>query len=157
MVIYVTLIVTITAVPAVRYSAGPILAAVAAVAVLMVPIVAIAWFNESTPVGDFLVGSFQTLSGLSSSRDLYQPCYGSALNSLFAGLLTIAVAPFGFVATIGVPVGLLATAGGVLYVLATGRKDGVVWGLRVLAIGLTCTVAAGLLLRFVHYVSGLDC
>jgi len=157
MIIFVSLVITITAVPATRSIAAPFLAAMAGLAVLAIPLLAIAWFNESTPIGDFLVGSFQGISGLTSSRELYQECYNSPINSLLAGLFTLAVAPFGFIATIAVPVGVLATGGGALYVLATGKREALVTGVQILAAGLACTVAAGLILRFIHYFSGLDC
>ena len=162
MFLVVSLFVTVSIAPAIRAPVvAPVVAVLLAGLTLVIPVAFVAWFNENTPIGEYLLSSFQSISGLSTSRDLLQHCTSEPVFGLILTVvLSILMLPVGIVgglATIAVPVGVIATLFGILISVIKRSKAPVIWGTSVLALGMAGVVVAGLSLRLIHFASGLHC
>lgn len=151
--------------------AGTLLFVVAGTMILWYPMAAIMWFNDHTGSERFIIGSWQSLSGVRNPGEVYQQCGGGSSipsNSLWGVALIAALWALsiflvfinlflGFGAIVGVPVGIVAAGLGAIGTLVTRTKEPLYAGLVILVCGLGCLVAAGLVMRIVHFSTGIMC
>jgi hypothetical protein len=156
---------------AVSRAAPAILVVIAGTLLLWYPMAGIMWLNDRIGTNNFIVHSWQSLSGVNTPGEVYQQCGGSSSipsDTLWGVALVVclwALSAFlvffdiflGFGAIVGIPIGLVATALGALGTLALRTKDALLAGLTILVIGLGCMVAMGLAMRVVHFSTGIMC
>jgi len=155
---------------AVSRAAPAVLVVIAGTLLLWYPMAAIMWLNDRIGTKNFIIHSWQSLSGVRTPGEVYQQCGGSSPipDTLWGVALVVclwALSMFlvffdiflGFGAIIGVPLGLLAAALGAIGTLIFRSKDPLIGGLTVLMMGLGCMVAMGLAMRIVHFSTGIMC
>ncbi len=140
--------------------------------ILWVPIQGILWFNETTGVTAFLEESWLSISGNESMLDIMKECpeYPSAEEfDMGKGLLTIILllvslvlllvsGVFAAISAVGLPAGIIMTAGSALWVLFTKpslrEANPLTASLMVLMAAAASIVITGLLHRAIGYITG---
>lgn len=140
-----------------------------AVGLILFPVLLAAfWFNDRTGVEDLVVHSWQLLSGVDTPGEIVVDCptrtdstREEALVGLLVSLLGLALALgnvfVALVALIGIPVGLVGSVVGGIHALITRRSTWLSPALSILLAGIGAVVVAGLVMRLMHWLSGLNC
>jgi hypothetical protein len=134
---------------------------IAAFVALFFALSAAMWVNDQTFISDAIVGSWRFLSGVDTPDAIVGDCpAGTHTNGWILLGLAIGLANlfFGLAALIAVPAGCVASIGGSIYTAITRKREGVEFGLGLLAFGLGAVVVAGLVMRALNAVTtGLAC
>jgi hypothetical protein len=143
------------------YRRPPVPAPIFGIVVLLALFGGLYWLGAVSGFHDAVIESWKVLAGVDGPGEIVQRCDDPAFIAIIGILLGFVLIVLAAIAGLGgivaAPVGLVMTAIGALAALFDSDSDLLKTGLGVLAAGVGGIVAAGIIFRVIHWVTGIGC